>query len=63
MNSAAKMRNIGEKVMEIIPGVGFILIVCDANSPGYSNYVSSLASKPEIVATIEELLEKIKKTT
>lgn len=60
-NAAAKMRNIGDIIMtEVIPNVAFVLVVCDTENQGFSNYVSNIANKDQIIVALEELLEKMK---
>lgn len=61
-SSGEKMRIIGNVIMtEILPtGVGFVLIVCDTENQGYSNYVSNIVDKDKIIVAVEELLEKMK---
>lgn len=62
-SAADKMRSVGEKIAtEVIPGVGFILIVFQHGETGKANYVSNFADKEEIEAAMEEVLEKIKKS-
>jgi hypothetical protein len=59
--SAEKMRSVGDKIAtDIIPGVGFILVVWEPERGGLGNYVSNVAKKAEIIAALEEVLEKMK---
>lgn len=56
---AEKMRALGRKIQEEIPGLGFAVFTFKFNEPGMSNYISN-ANREEMMTALEETLNRFK---
>jgi hypothetical protein len=56
---AEAMRQLGRKIKDMIPGLGFALIVFEFHKPGLSNYLSN-ARREDMIKALEETLARWK---